>query len=80
MTGPSPIRLTILSGLKQRGQTKGSASYTFLINRAHERLCLRANAAPLSEVSCRIPHAGGGGADAHAAAAGESGRALEKAP
>jgi hypothetical protein len=28
----------IVSGPEQRGQTKGFASYTFLINRAHERL------------------------------------------
>ena len=52
MTGPSPIRLMILCGLEQRGRTKGSASYTFLINRAHEGLRSRANSAPLSEPSC----------------------------
>jgi len=51
MTGLSPIRLMILSGPEQRGQTSGCAWYTFLINRAHERLRARANTSPLSE-SC----------------------------
>jgi hypothetical protein len=51
MTGPSPIRLMIVSGPEQRGQTRGSASYTFLISRAHERLRSRANSSPLSESS-----------------------------
>ena len=33
----------ILSGRLQRGQVRGSASYTFLIRRAHERLMRRAH-------------------------------------
>jgi hypothetical protein len=53
MTGLSPIKLMILSGPEQRGQTSGSASYTYLINRAHERLRARANSSPLSESSWR---------------------------
>jgi len=43
ITGPSPIRLMILSGPEQRGQTRGSASYTFFISLAHELLTWRAN-------------------------------------
>ena len=38
MTRPSPIRLIILSGPQQRGQTRGSASYICRRNR-----CQRAN-------------------------------------
>jgi len=37
MTGALSIRLMILSGPPQRGQIRGSASYTFLISRAQER-------------------------------------------
>ena len=53
ITGASPIKLMIVSGPEQRGQTSGSASYTFLINRAHERLRARAYSSPLSESSWR---------------------------
>jgi hypothetical protein len=38
MTLGASIRLTIFSGREQRQQSKGSASYTFLINRAQARL------------------------------------------
>ncbi len=37
MTRALSIRLMILSGPPQRGQIKGSASYTFLMSRAQER-------------------------------------------
>src|SRR3990172_177379 len=80
MTAVSPIRLMIFSGPEQRGQTRGSASYTFLINRAQERLRPRANCSALSESSWCIPCAAAGGADADAGAAAETRRALEKAP
>ena len=43
ITGPSPIRLMILSGPEQRGQTRGSASYTFFTSLAHELLTWRRN-------------------------------------
>ena len=80
MTGPSPIRLMILSGPKQRGQTRGSASYTFLINRAHERLRSRANSSALSESSWGGGRGSAGWEDAGAGARAETRRALEKAP
>ena len=80
MTGPSPIRLMILSGPEQRGQTKGSASYTFLISRAHERLRSRPNSSPLSQPPAASSAAPAGGADAEAGAPGGSRRAFEKAP
>jgi len=44
MLGAS-IRLTIFSGPEQRGHSRGSASYTFLIKRAQERLPRREQAA-----------------------------------
>ena len=42
MTGALSIRLMILSGPPQRRQIRGSASYTFLMSRAQERLSRRA--------------------------------------
>jgi len=42
MTLGVSIRLMIFSGPLQRGQIKGSASYTFLIMRAQDRLAARA--------------------------------------
>jgi len=48
MLGAS-IRLTIFSGREQRGQSSGSASWTFLIKRAHVRLPGWAQASRLSE-------------------------------
>lgn len=80
MTGPSLIRLMIFSGPEQQGQTRGSASYTFLIKRAHERLRLRENSALLSECSCCIVCAPAGEADVDAAEPRETRCALEKAP
>ena len=38
MTLGASIRLTIFSGREQRRQSSGSASYTFLVKRAHVRL------------------------------------------
>ena len=38
MTLGASIRLTIFSGREQRRQSSGSASYTFVIKRAHVRL------------------------------------------
>jgi hypothetical protein len=78
MTAPSPIRLRILSGAQQRGQTRGSASQTFLINRAHERLRLRRNSSALSGASCWAGFSADG--RAHTAAERDTRRALEKAP
>ena len=77
ITGPSPIRLMTLRAPEQRGQTRGSASYTFLINRAHERLRPRANSVPLSELSWRsgcTPAAGARAETRNEAAIASSGR------
>jgi len=42
MTLGASIKLMIFSGPPHRAQSKGSASYSFLINRAEERLLRRA--------------------------------------
>jgi hypothetical protein len=80
MTRASPIRLMILRGPAQRGQTKGSASYTLLISRAHERLRPRANSSALLESSVRRPGASAAGAGADAAAPADTRRAFDQAP
>lgn len=80
MTGASLIRLMILRGPEQRGQTKGDASYTLLINRAQDLLHARANSPALSHSSRCIsgPWAAGEGADA--AGRADTRRALDQAP
>jgi hypothetical protein len=41
MTGPSPMRLMMVSGPRQREQTKGFASWTFLITSGPSYVCDR---------------------------------------
>jgi hypothetical protein len=77
ITAPSPIRLMILSGPEQRGQTKGDASYTFFISLAHELLTWHRNSSAQAPFSL----AGGGtAAGCETPAPARARRTLEKAP
>ena len=59
MTRALSIRLMILSGPPQRGQIKGSASYTFLMSRAQERRIWRAKSS--AQPGCRACASGASG-------------------
>jgi len=80
MTGALSIRLMILSGPPQGGQIRGSASYTFLMSCAQERLSLRAKSSAQRECCARDSGASGSLAGAEPARRAPARRTFENAP